>query len=83
MGGKTEDELVDIESASGGSVNDDSDDEGTLPSEIDDRVHLEVSHVDVFFLTFVSLFFFPLNFFMANFFYDHIKTWVSIFTFPM
>ena len=55
MEGKSEDEVVDIESASSGSLNDDSDDEGSLPPEIDDGVHLEVSHVDVF-----SLF---LNFF--------------------
>jgi transcriptional regulator ATRX len=41
MEGKTEDEVVDVESASGGSVNDDSDDEGSLPSEIDDKLHHE------------------------------------------
>jgi hypothetical protein len=60
MEGKTEDEVVDVESASGGSVNDDSDDEGSLPSEIDDKLHHEVSHV------YVSSCF-SLSFFMAKF----------------
>ncbi|TKY52100.1 CHROMATIN REMODELING 20 [Spatholobus suberectus] len=41
MEGKTEDEVVDIESASSGSFNDDSDDEESLVPEIDDEVHLE------------------------------------------
>ncbi|QHO34705.1 protein CHROMATIN REMODELING 20 isoform X1 [Arachis duranensis] len=42
MEGKTEDEVVDIESGSSGSFNDDSDDEGSLPPEVDDdRVNLE------------------------------------------
>ncbi|XP_020224991.1 protein CHROMATIN REMODELING 20 isoform X2 [Cajanus cajan] len=41
MEGKTEDEVVDIESASSGSFNDDSDDEESLVPEVDDDVHLE------------------------------------------
>ncbi|XP_014513463.1 protein CHROMATIN REMODELING 20 isoform X1 [Vigna radiata var. radiata] len=41
MEGKTEDEVVDIESASSGSFNDDSDDDESLVPEIDDGVHLE------------------------------------------
>ncbi|KAJ1409364.1 SNF2-related, N-terminal domain [Sesbania bispinosa] len=41
MEGKTGDEVVDIESSSSGSFSDDLDDEGSLPSEIDDKVHLE------------------------------------------
>lgn len=51
MEGKADDEVVvDIESASSGSFNDDSDDEGSLPSEIDDKV-IEVSHVDLFLIS--------------------------------
>ncbi|CAJ1976267.1 unnamed protein product [Sphenostylis stenocarpa] len=41
MEGKTVDEVVDIESASSASFNDDSDDEESLVPEIDDGVHLE------------------------------------------
>lgn len=55
MEGITEDDVVDIESASGGSVNDSSDDEGSLPSEIDDKLHLEVSCIYVFSLAFSTL----------------------------
>ncbi|KAG4919770.1 hypothetical protein JHK82_057198 [Glycine max] len=40
MEGKTEDEVVDIESASSGSSNDDSDDEESLVPEIDDGMRL-------------------------------------------
>ncbi|KAG4997603.1 hypothetical protein JHK85_029042 [Glycine max] len=40
MEGKTEDEVVDIESASSGSFNDDSDDEESLVPEKDDGMHL-------------------------------------------
>lgn len=47
MEGITEDEVIDVESASDGSVNDDSDNEGSLPSEVDDELHLEVSHIYV------------------------------------
>lgn len=49
MEGKTEDEVVDIESASSGSFNDDSDDDESLVPEIDDGVHLEVCDEDIFF----------------------------------
>jgi len=49
MEGKTEDEVLDIESASSGSFNDDSDDEESVVPEIDDGVHLEVSDEDIFF----------------------------------
>ncbi|CAK8572305.1 unnamed protein product [Lathyrus sativus] len=41
MEGITEDEVIDVESASDGSVNDDSENEGSLPSEVDDELHLE------------------------------------------
>nr|XP_007143953.1 hypothetical protein PHAVU_007G116500g [Phaseolus vulgaris]ESW15947.1 hypothetical protein PHAVU_007G116500g [Phaseolus vulgaris] len=41
MEGKTEDEMLDIESASSGSFNDDSDDEESVVPEIDDGVNLE------------------------------------------
>ncbi|KAL2325330.1 hypothetical protein Fmac_024388 [Flemingia macrophylla] len=41
MEGKTEEEVVDIETASSGSFNDDSDDDESLVPEIDDDVHLE------------------------------------------
>jgi len=49
MEGKTEDEMLDIESASSGSFNDDSDDEESVVPEIDDGVNLEVSDKDIFF----------------------------------
>lgn len=49
MEGKTEDEVVDIESASSGSSNDDSDDEESLVPEKDDGMHLGVSHLDILF----------------------------------
>ena len=49
MEGKTEDEVVDIESASSGSFNDDSDDEESLVPEIDDGMRLGVSYLDILF----------------------------------
>lgn len=64
MEGTIEDEVVDIESASDGSINDDSDDEGSLPSEIDDKLNLEVSRGYVSFR--FSLLFF-LNILMIKF----------------
>jgi len=53
---KTEDEVVDIESASSDSFNDDSDDEESLVPEIDDGVHLEVCGEDIFFHLVMSFF---------------------------
>ncbi|KAK7278207.1 hypothetical protein RJT34_23232 [Clitoria ternatea] len=41
MEGKAQDEVVDVESASSGSFNDDSDDEDSLLPEIDDGVNVE------------------------------------------
>jgi hypothetical protein len=63
MEGIPEDEVVNVESASGGSANDDSDDEGSLPSEIDDKLHLEVSHVYISSVIII----FPLNILMIKF----------------
>lgn len=69
MEGKPEDGVVDIESASSGSFSEDSEDEGSLSPEIDYRVHLEVSQVHIFFLTFLCI----LNILLINL-YVHIKT---------
>jgi hypothetical protein len=63
MEGIPEDEVVNVESASGGSANDDSDDEGSSPSEIDDKLHLEVSHVYISSVIII----FPLNILMIKF----------------